>query len=100
LVGASGGGVRVQRSARSGVRIDARVYVSQNTTDVLLDATPTVTPPSSGSIGTVATITIPSVQFATVPPGGNISTLSASAISGFRTFSSSGTAMHVSISAG
>lgn len=93
-----GGGARIAGSPRWGVRADIRAYVSKNTFDVLVDATPQVA--TSIPAGFIASTTAVGIQFSNNPSTGRQSTLSGPAIDGFKTFSSSGTAMHVSISGG
>jgi hypothetical protein len=93
-----GGGVKYQTSGRWGLRGDVRAYVSKNTVDVLVDATPRVVTTST-PLGIIASTLTPSIQFTNLPSVAQ-STLSGPAIDGFRTFSSSGTSVHVSVTAG
>jgi hypothetical protein len=93
-----GGGARILGSNRWGLRADIRAYVSRNTLDVLVDATPQVA--ASSPLGAIASIFVPSIQFSNAASFGFDSTLSGSRIDGFKTFSSSGMALHVSVSAG
>jgi hypothetical protein len=92
-----GGGAKILGSNRWGVRADVRAYLSKNTVDVLVDATPQVT--STAPLGIIASSLVPSIQFSNLG-GGFESTLSGPRIDGFKTFSSSGTALHVSATAG
>jgi hypothetical protein len=83
-------------SSRWGFRADVRAYVSRNTVDVLVDANPQLV------IGTPAgyvfpTIT-PSLQLSTL--SSQPTSLSGAPISGFKTFSSSGTPIQVAVSFG
>jgi hypothetical protein len=91
-----GGGVRIQGSPRWGIRGDVRAYISSNTVDVVVDATPQVA--MSTPAGAISSTLTPSIQFSNTTFA--TSTLSGPAISEFTTFSSSGTAVHVSLSAG
>jgi len=84
--------------SRWGVRADVRAYVSGNTYNVLVDANPqvaTLTP-----AGFLASLTSPSIQFSNNPSNGRTSTLSGAVINGFKTFTSSGTAIQIIASAG
>ena len=92
-----GAGARIHGSNRWGLRADVRAYVSKNTVDVLVDATPQVT--TSLPPGAIASGLTPSVQFTNIGSGID-STLSGPRIERFKTFSSSGTALHVSATAG
>jgi hypothetical protein len=99
FVSVFGGGIKVAGSSRWGVRADVRAYVSQNTVDVLVDATPQVT--TATPAGVIASTLTPSIQFSNNPAITNQqSTLSGAPISGFKTFSSSGTPVQVSVSFG
>ena len=60
-VGVFGGGVNLYLTARSGVRVDARVHVGPSRDEVLLNATPVVTATASGSF--VFSATNPSLSF-------------------------------------
>jgi len=92
-----GGGVKIHGSSRWGLRADVRAYVSKNTLDVLVDATPRVA--SLQPLGVIASTLAPSIQFTNLNAGAS-STLSGPEIAGFKTFTSSGTAVHVTVSAG
>jgi hypothetical protein len=99
FVGVLGGGVRILGSSRWGVRADVRAYVSRNTVDVLVDATPQVT--TASPVGFIASTLTPSMQFSNNPAITNQqSTLSGAPISGFKTFSASGTPVQVAVSFG
>jgi hypothetical protein len=99
FVGVFGGGVEVPVSPRWGLRVDARAYVSRNTFDVLVDANPQVA--VSTPAGFIASTLSPSMQFSNNPTVTNQqSTLSGAPISGFKTFSGSGTPVQVSIAFG
>ena len=100
-VGVFGGGANVYLTARSGVRVDARVHVGPSRDEVLLNATPVVTATASGSF--VFSSTNPSLSFnslagasVTLPP----SSLSGRAITDFTTFEASGTRQQVLLSVG
>ena len=99
-----GGGARFWGSNRWGVRADVRAYISRNTMDVLVDAAPQVVrsqASTSPPLGAIASFLAPSIQFSNLPAAFGVdSTLSGPRIDGFKTFSSSGTALHVSVSAG
>jgi len=99
FVGVFGGGVKFLGSSRWGVRADVRAYISRNTVDVLVDATPQVT--TATPAGLIASTLTPSLQFSNNPAITNQqSTLSGAPISGFKTFSSSGTPVQVAVSFG
>ncbi|HKF68186.1 MAG TPA: hypothetical protein VKB36_16685, partial [Vicinamibacterales bacterium] len=73
--------------------------ISRNTVDVLVDATPQVT--TATPAGLIASTLTPSLQFSNNPAITNQqSTLSGAPISGFKTFSSSGTPVQVAVSFG
>jgi hypothetical protein len=96
FAGVFGGGVKLLGSPRWGVRADVRAYVSSNTVDVLVDANPQV------AIGTPAGYIFPnltpSLQLSTLPA--QITSLSGAPISEFKTFTSSGMPVQVSVSLG
>jgi hypothetical protein len=98
LVTVFGGGARILGSNRWGLRADVRAYVGRNTVDVLVDAAPRVTT-GSAPLGVIASGLTPSVQFTNVGNGLD-SSLSGSRIDSFETFSSSGSTLHVSATAG
>jgi len=96
FAGVFGGGVRIVGSSRWGIRADVRAYISRNTVDVLVDANPQV------AIGTPAGYIFPnitpSLQLSTSPS--QPTSLSGAPISGFKTFSASGTPVQVAVSFG
>jgi hypothetical protein len=94
----AGGGIKFMRSARWGARADVRAHISKNAVNLLLDATPTVA--SQIPAGAIASFTIPSLQFSNNASTGVQSSLSGPPISGFRTFSGSGTEVHLSVTGG
>jgi hypothetical protein len=98
LVTVVGGGAKFHASRRWGIRGDVRAYISRNTVDVLVDAAPHVVT-SSTPLGIIASTLVPSIQFTNFPSLVT-STLSGPAIKGFKTFSSSGTSVHLTLSAG
>lgn len=93
-----GGGVKRDFSARWGLRADVRAYFSKNTVSVLLDANPVVA--TGTPAGFLASFTNPSLQVSNNLSTGVQSTLSGPAISGFKTFTGSGTQTQVSITVG
>jgi hypothetical protein len=93
-----GAGVKLHQTRRGGFRADVRAYISRNTMDVLVDATPRVVT-TSQPLGVIASSLIPSIQFSNLSVGLD-STLSGPAISGFKTFTSQGTGVHMALSAG
>jgi hypothetical protein len=99
-----GGGVRIWGSNRWGIRADVRAYISRNRLDVLVDASPrvvTLQATTSPPLGVIASNTTPGIQFTNAPAFFGIeSTLSGPDVNGFRTFTSSGMALHTSVSAG
>lgn len=60
-VGVLGGGLKYHASPRWGIRGDVRVYISENDTATLLDATPKLTPNAPNG-GALASTTSPSLQ--------------------------------------
>lgn len=103
--GIFGGGLKYHVSPRWGIRLDARVGVSKNVGNTLLDAAPSVTlglqPAGHGALGAE-----PSIQFSnnSSDPVTSLgvtaiaaSTLTGPAITGFRTFSSSGIVSHTNL---
>src|SRR5262249_55861420 len=99
FVGVFGGGVKVLGSSRWGIRADVRAYISRNTVDLLVDATPQVT--TATPAGLIASALTPSMQFSNNPAVTNQqSTLSGAPISGFKTLSSSGTPVQVIVAVG
>lgn len=92
-----GGGVKLLGSNRWGVRADVRAYISKNTLDVQVDASPRVVV-GTAPIGAIASTLFPSIQFSNF--SGIDSTLSGARIDGFTTFSSRGTAVHTTVSVG
>ena len=97
MVGVFGGGSRYFVSPRWGVRVDARVYLSSNKVDNVLDVSNAI--PGGGS-GSVASATSPAVQFSSSPQTGIQSSLSGPAVNGFRTFAGAGLQSQVSITIG
>jgi hypothetical protein len=98
-VGVFGGGANLYLTARSGLRVDARVHVGPSRDEVLLSATPEVTATASGTW--VFSATNPSLSFNSLdlpqlPP----SSLSGAAIADFKTFEASGTRTQVFLSIG
>jgi hypothetical protein len=98
LVTVFGGGVKYQRSSRWGLRGDVRAYVSKNTMDVQVSATPRVVTTSTPP-GVIASTLTPGIQFTNLPSVA-LSTLTGPPIDGFTTFSSSGTSLHLNVTAG
>ncbi|HEV8395547.1 MAG TPA: hypothetical protein VGQ37_14810 [Vicinamibacterales bacterium] len=92
-----GGGVRVFGSNRWGVRADVRAYISKNTLDLLVDASPRVVV-GTQPMGLIASTLVPSIQFSNFV--GLDSTLSGARIDGFKTFTSQGTTVHATVSVG
>lgn len=93
-----GGGFKYALSPRSGVRVDVRAHLGRRGIDTLVDAAPAV---QTSTPGGTASLTNPSLQFASNPPFLNASsTLSGPAISGFRTFQGTGVQTQISFSAG
>jgi hypothetical protein len=102
-----GGGVKFHVSPRWGVRIDARVFIGENSGSTELDATPTV---ALGQLpaGRVTLNADPTIQFgnSSNPVTGlgvtalAPSTLSGPALSGFRTWAADGISTHASIATG
>jgi len=91
-----GGGVRMLGSDRWGVRADLRAYLSKNSTDTLVDATPnvaTLTPNIP-----IASGTNPSIQFSN--DRFSRSSLSGPALDGFTVFKGSGTRVRVTATVG
>lgn len=97
LAAVVGGGVKFHHTRRGGFRADVRASISKNTMDVMVDATPRVVT-TSQPLGAIASNLSPSIQFSNLSTVN--STLSGPQISGFKTFTSQGTAVHVALSAG
>ncbi len=98
FVGVIGGGLKYYVSPRWGVRLDARLYLSHNTIDTLVDTSPrvfTLTPAGSG-----ASANNPAIQFSNSPLTGIQSSLSAPATTGVRTFEGGGVQSQPSVTAG
>jgi len=95
-VGVFGGGFRYAASPRWGVRVDARATVGGGKTNVFVDASPSVAPGSPAIL--LISPTNPSAVFSTTPI--SPSSLSGPAISGLRTFTTSGTSIRTNIVAG
>ena len=108
VAGLLGGGVKFHVSPRWGIRLDARVSVSKNTANTVLDATPNV---ALGPLpaGRAILNADPTIQFSNnssdpVTALGvtavAASTLTGPAITGLRTFSGSGVSSHANITGG
>jgi hypothetical protein len=95
-VGVFGGGVRYVASPRWGVRLDVRASVGGGSTDVVIDAAPSVATGTPGII--LITPTTPSAVFST--SSGVTSSLSGPAISGLKTFTGSGSSVRTNVTAG
>ena len=107
VAGILGGGVKYNVSPRWGIRLDARVSLSKNTTGTTLDATPNVVmgglPAGRFLFLAPTTImfsnsTLPVTNQGVTVAG--ISTLTGPALTGVRTFSGSGVSAHTNIAAG
>ena len=81
-----GGGVKRDISARAGIRVDARVFLSQDPSQISVSANPVVAPGSPSSV--LAFGPAPGLQFSTL--AGFNSTLSGPAITDFQSFTGSG----------
>lgn len=85
-VGVFGAGFTVGTSRSSGVRVDARILASRNTSVTTVDASPSRT--SAGERAALPSNTAPSIQFSSEPSVR--STLSGDAVSGLETYKGSG----------
>jgi hypothetical protein len=93
FVGVVGLGWKKDVSDRWGLRMDARAYLSPNTADTVVDARPCVTtgnPPSAVVLDSTEIGAIQFVNNSSGPYEGHRSSLGGPAISGLKTFSSSG----------
>ena len=93
FVGVVGLGWKKDISDRWGLRMDARAYLSRNTTDTVLDARPSVTtgnPPSAVVLDAGDFGAIQLVNNSSGPYEGHRSSLAGPAISGLETFQGSG----------
>ena len=108
LAGIIGGGVKYHVSPRWGIRIGARVALSRNTTDTILDAAPNVTlgqlPVGPGVLGSEPSIQSTNNSSNPVTALGvtavATSTLTGSALTGMRTYSGSGVVSYSNVIAG
>ena len=91
-----GGGFRFVVSPRWGVRFDVRASVGGGASDVVIDATPSVTTGSPSVL--LVTPTIPSAVFSTSTTQN--SSLSGPVISGLKTFSGSGSSLRTNVVGG
>ena len=92
-VGLFGAGFKYQLSARFGLRADIREHLGSRKTVTLVDARPVVavlTPADS-----IASLTIPGIQFANNPSTGQLSSLSGGPVDGFVTFTGTGRESHL-----
>jgi hypothetical protein len=85
FVAVLGGGLQRALSSRWSVRVDARMLLGPDTTQIVLDATPASL--RSGPSGFVESFTNPAVQFSNDPSTGRRSTLGDPALSGVEVFS-------------
>lgn len=98
FTGVVGGGVKWMATRRWGVRLDARLYLSDLTTRTILDANPevaTLTP-----VGQVSSVTFPSLQLSNNPITGFPSSLSGPGIEGVQTFEAGGVRPQLAITGG
>jgi hypothetical protein len=98
MVAVLGGGLKYYLSPRWGVRVDARWYLSQNAIDNLIDTSNAVA--LGTPAGSVASATIPAIQFSNSPSTGIQSSLSAPTLNGFRVFEGGGIQRQLSTTAG
>jgi hypothetical protein len=85
LTAVVGGGVRRTLSERWGLSFDARAWIGGNTTDLLIDATPSIV--RGTPAGFIESLTTPSIQFSNDPSTGRTSTLSGDGLQGFKAYS-------------
>ena len=92
FVGVFGGGAKFFLTQRSGIRVDVRVHLSDNTVRTLLDANPNVeTTTLPQRAAEISTATNPSVQFSNSPAVINLeSSLSGPALNDLEVFEISG----------
>jgi len=98
VAGVFGGGFDYDLSSRHAVRVDLRFVVSGATTDVSVDANPTVS--TFTPAFAISTFTNPSIQFSNNPSTNRTTSLSGPAISGLQTFTGSGSSMRFSLTVG
>jgi len=92
-----GGGLKWPLSPRAGLRLEGRWYLSQNTTNVVLDAAPlSIGGPTTGAA--LLNATNPGLQFSTI--NGVRSSLSGTPLSAFETYTGNGIRQQMTFSAG
>jgi hypothetical protein len=93
-----GGGIKVMRSSRWGIRADVRAHVGAMRNDLMLSLTPNVATQAGG--GAIASTHNPSMQFSSDPSTGFRSSLAGPAVDGFRVFHGSGVSTLLNLTAG
>jgi len=96
-VGVAGGGIGRSWSDRYGLRIDARVHISPNTTRAEIDAAPVIA--TASPAGFVELLTNPALQFSNNPSTGRRSSLG-DTLDRFEVFAGDGLQVRFLITAG
>jgi len=96
-VGVAGGGLSRAWSDRYGLRIDARVHISPNTTRAEVDANPVIA--TASPAGFVELLTNPALQFSNNPSTGRLSSLG-DTLDRFEVFAGDGLQLRFLITAG
>ena len=101
VAGVFGGGAKMFLTPRSGIRVDVRVHLSNNTVHTFLNANPDVVTHFSQEQAAFAfTTTDPSVRFSNSPLTGVESSLGGPDIDNFETFTVSGVQSQVLVNVG
>jgi hypothetical protein len=103
FVGVLGVGWKNDLSNRKGLRFDARAYLSRSTTQILLDARPSVAAGTPLSAVVLPSTGLGAIQFVNSPSGdaaGRYSSLSGPPIAGFETFKGTGVMLQFNLSLG
>jgi len=98
IAGIFGAGFDYDLSSRHAVRVDLRFVVSGATSDISVDANPTVS--TFTPAFAISTFTNPSVQFSNNPSTNRMTTLSGPAIAELQTFNGSGSSVRLNLSVG
>ncbi len=98
FVGVVGGGVKLMASRRWGIRVDARLHLSETVARTVLDANPDVA--TFTPAGQVSSVTSPSLQLSNDPATGFPSSLSGPEVTDFTTFDAGGFRPQLSVSGG
>jgi hypothetical protein len=103
FVGVVGLGCKNDLTDHMGLRLDARAYLSQNTTRIVMDARPSMTegsPPSTFVLPSTGAAAIQFVNSASDEAAGHYSSLSGPPIASFETFKGTGVMLQINLSLG